>query len=182
MSKQKEDGGVGIAIDGAFRHNRRAFEVRCRRIARLGVEDVVVERAVLLKAALVQATGNQRAIAGLHRGDNVVLLSVRVLHAHIPGIAIKALSHHVHVAAQAERGVFATALAQHLYQVICDIALGDAAQIELGIWIGKGDGGVVNLDAAIIDMGQRRLNGSVVGFYALDKIPQARDGSDGDVE
>ena len=143
---------------------------------------MVVKLPVLLKAALVEAAGDDRAVARRDGGQHVVLRAVGVLDANAPGVAIKALAHNVDVAAQADRCVFTAALLEHAHQIVGDVALGDAAQVELCLGVGERDGVALNRDGAIVDVGKRCLNSGIVGLNALDKIPKARDGADGDVE
>ena len=182
VTEQKQDGGIRIAQHGLLGHDRGALEVGACGVARFGVEDVVVKLSVLLKAALVEAAGDDRAVARRDGCQHVVLRAVGVLDANAPGIAVKAFAHNVDVAAQANRCVFAAALFEHAHQIVSDVALGDAAQVELCLGVGKRDGVALHRDGAIVDVGKRCLNSGIVGLNALDEIPKARYGADGDVE
>ena len=127
MAEQKQDGRVGVPKHGFLGHNRGALEVGGGGVARFGVEDVVVERAVLLKAALIEAARHKGAVARLDGGEHVVLRAVGVLHAHVPGVAVKALAHHVDVAAQADGSISDAALLKERHEVVGDVAFGNAA-------------------------------------------------------
>ena len=143
---------------------------------------MVVERAVLLKAALIEAARHKGAVTRLDGGEHVVLRAVGVLHAHVPGVAVKALAHHVDVAAQADGGISDAVLLKERHEVVGDVALGNTTQVELGLGVGEGDGGAVDRDGAIVHMGECRLDVLICGLDLVVKIPEARDGADGDVK
>ena len=82
----------------------------------------------------------------------------------------------------ADGSISDAALLKERHEVVGDVALGDTTQVELGLGVGEGDGGTVDRDGAIVDMGQCRLDVLICGLDLVVKIPEARDGADGDVK
>ena len=143
---------------------------------------MVVHLAILLEFALVQAACYHRNILRLDGGNGAVGGAVRILHAHIPRIAVEAFADNVHVAAQADGSALAAAFAQHGHDVVGDVAFGDAAQIDHGLGVGQGNRCSLYGNGAVVNVRNRLGNGSVFGFHAVDEVPQRGNRTDGDVE
>ena len=120
--------GHRVRVHGALPHNGGAGQVGLGGQSRFRVENVVVEHAVLLKAALIYAAGHDGALShGDHRQRAARVLGVA--HAYAEEGAVRLLSHHVYVAAEVQQRTGAAALA-HLRQLVGNVALGNAAKVD----------------------------------------------------
>ena len=144
-------GGVAVAVHGARGDDGCAGEIGLGGHAGGGVENVVVRDAALGKAPFMDAAGDHGAIRHVHDGP-VVRGVKRVDDADAPGAAGghgrpggrvrgSAPAHH-HVAAQVDDKTADAMSDKEVGEIVGDVALGDAAQIEDGLGIGDGKGGL----------------------------------------
>src|SRR5215471_12072123 len=88
----------------------------------------MVPPSILDEKPLVVAGRAEGAVGHIHRGENFVLRTARILDSKPPG-TIAGTAGHVQVTAKLDHEIVETALPQHLIGAVDGVAFADSAQV-----------------------------------------------------
>ena len=181
---QGESGrGQCVPGHGAVGKDGYGSQLVLHRPAGPAVQNVVINRAILLKSAFVDSAGyrGSSVVQRNHHGGPCRL--VDVLDSNPPAASVRFRSDGHHVPAEGQDGALNAAVRQLLLHRVRDISLGDSSQVDHH---SRRQGNLISLDPdlSVIHPGSRLLQGFRVRnlFFSRCKVPEDGRRGDGNVK